>query len=253
MVAKGRKSIAKKTRFEVFKRDSFTCQYCGSSAPKVVLELDHIDPVARGGINNVMNYVTSCFDCNRGKSDRKLDDDAVITKQLAQLAEVQERRNQLKMLKEWKDECLSEESELCGLIDDQLSHLFDRRLSDSGSAIIMKAIRKFGINEILECLDIAVGAYKDCDTVVNKIVGIAEARKIERENPEKAKAIHIRNVLRKRFGHLNERYFWSQMNLAMSNNIDLDIAMENARACNSPGSFNSGIENFNWRCANGKD
>lgn len=33
-----RKSISKKLRFEVFKRDGFTCQYCGRMAPDVVLE-----------------------------------------------------------------------------------------------------------------------------------------------------------------------------------------------------------------------
>lgn len=32
-----RTSIGKKTRFEVFKRDSFTCQYCGQKAPDVIL------------------------------------------------------------------------------------------------------------------------------------------------------------------------------------------------------------------------
>jgi len=32
-----RKTISKKIRFEVFKRDSFTCQYCGKSAPEIIL------------------------------------------------------------------------------------------------------------------------------------------------------------------------------------------------------------------------
>ena len=40
-----RKSLSKKIRFEVFKRDKFTCQYCGKTAPNVVLEVDHIEPV----------------------------------------------------------------------------------------------------------------------------------------------------------------------------------------------------------------
>ena len=44
-----RKPISKKLRFEVFKRDSFTCQYCGKSAPDVVLHIDHIKPVKEGG------------------------------------------------------------------------------------------------------------------------------------------------------------------------------------------------------------
>ena len=51
-----RKPLSKKIRFEVFKRDSFTCQYCGKSALDVVLELDHIKPVAKGGSNAKQNH-----------------------------------------------------------------------------------------------------------------------------------------------------------------------------------------------------
>ena len=49
-----RKNLPKKIRFEVFKRDSFTCQYCGRMAPDVILEVDHILPVAEGGTNNII-------------------------------------------------------------------------------------------------------------------------------------------------------------------------------------------------------
>ncbi len=62
-----RKPISKKTRFEVFKRDKFTCQYCGRMSPDVILEVDHIKPVADGGTNKLINLITSCRDCNRGK------------------------------------------------------------------------------------------------------------------------------------------------------------------------------------------
>ena len=67
-----RKSISKKTRFEVFKRDSFTCQYCSAKPPKVPLEIDHLKPVCKGGKNNIDNLITACFDCNRGKSGNEL-------------------------------------------------------------------------------------------------------------------------------------------------------------------------------------
>jgi len=67
-----RSSLSLKLRFEVFKRDNFTCQYCGNSIPKVVLEVDHIHPVSKGGKNNSDNLITSCFDCNRGKSNNEL-------------------------------------------------------------------------------------------------------------------------------------------------------------------------------------
>lgn len=60
-------AISKKVRFEVFKRDGFKCQYCGRSAPDVILHVDHINPVSNGGNNDIMNLVTSCSECNLGK------------------------------------------------------------------------------------------------------------------------------------------------------------------------------------------
>lgn len=62
-------SLTKKQRFNVFKRDAFTCQYCGATPPGAVMEVDHIHPVSQGGKNSIDNLVTACFDCNRGKSD----------------------------------------------------------------------------------------------------------------------------------------------------------------------------------------
>ena len=65
----------------MFKRDSFTCQYCGKKAPEVILAVDHIEPVAKGGADDMLNLITSCFDCNSGKSDRTLDDTTILDKQ----------------------------------------------------------------------------------------------------------------------------------------------------------------------------
>jgi DnaD/phage-associated family protein len=63
-----RKPLSVRTRFEVFKRDEFTCRYCGRTTPDVVLEVDHVVPVVEGGSNDPMNLVTACWDCNSGKS-----------------------------------------------------------------------------------------------------------------------------------------------------------------------------------------
>ncbi len=67
-----RKSTGKKIRFEVFKRDGFACSYCGQTPPAVVLEIDHIIPVADNGGSEIHNLTTACFDCNRGKGSRPL-------------------------------------------------------------------------------------------------------------------------------------------------------------------------------------
>ena len=58
---------SRKVRFTVFNRDGFKCQYCGRTPPAVVLELDHIIPKSKGGLESIDNYITACFDCNRGK------------------------------------------------------------------------------------------------------------------------------------------------------------------------------------------
>lgn len=85
-MAKKRKAIPKKkVRFEVFKRDSFTCQYCGRKAPDVLLVIDHIEPVSKGGTDDILNLISACKDCNAGKSDRKLLDTTVLDKQRQQL------------------------------------------------------------------------------------------------------------------------------------------------------------------------
>ena len=67
MSAEPRKPISKRTRFEVFKRDMFSCQYCGKKSPDVVLHVDHIKPVSKGGKNTITNLITACRDCNLGK------------------------------------------------------------------------------------------------------------------------------------------------------------------------------------------
>ena len=68
-----RKALSKGRRFDIFRRDGFTCQYCGRQPPEVVLEPDHIVPVVEGGTNEEMNLVASCRDCNRGKGRKLLD------------------------------------------------------------------------------------------------------------------------------------------------------------------------------------
>ena len=67
-----RKSTGKRLRFEIFKRDGFTCQYCGAQPPEAVLVIDHIKPVSEGGDNDPLNLITACESCNQGKSNKLL-------------------------------------------------------------------------------------------------------------------------------------------------------------------------------------
>ena len=85
-----RKGISKRVRFEIFKRDLFTCRYCGKRPPDVLLEVDHVIPVAKGGANDDDNLVTSCDACNRGKSDVSLGNVVPAIDELTRLAAMQE-------------------------------------------------------------------------------------------------------------------------------------------------------------------
>ena len=62
------------TRFNVFLRDSFECQYCRTDFPSEDLTFDHVVPRSRGGRTTWDNVVTACQTCNLLKGNRRLED-----------------------------------------------------------------------------------------------------------------------------------------------------------------------------------
>lgn len=56
----------------VFKRDNYTCQYCGNKGG--ILEVDHIVPFSKGGSDELSNLATSCRHCNRQKRDKSIEE-----------------------------------------------------------------------------------------------------------------------------------------------------------------------------------
>ncbi|GAB4192111.1 MAG: HNH endonuclease [Thalassobaculales bacterium] len=58
------------TRFNVFLRDHFTCQYCGDRFPTHDLTFDHVIPRSRGGRTTWENVVTACGACNLEKGNK---------------------------------------------------------------------------------------------------------------------------------------------------------------------------------------
>ena len=59
------------TRFNVFLRDRFACQYCGGPFPPGELTFDHLTPRSRGGYTTWENVVTACISCNLSKGNRR--------------------------------------------------------------------------------------------------------------------------------------------------------------------------------------
>lgn len=62
--------MTSRLRQEIKARDNYTCKMCGASTynePNLLLEIDHIIPVAKGGLTNRKNLQTLCWRCNRTK------------------------------------------------------------------------------------------------------------------------------------------------------------------------------------------
>jgi len=60
------------SRRNLFRRDRFTCQYCGRQPGKGELSIDHIVPRSLGGRSTWVNCVVACLKCNKRKADRTL-------------------------------------------------------------------------------------------------------------------------------------------------------------------------------------
>jgi 5-methylcytosine-specific restriction endonuclease McrA len=58
------------TRFNVFLRDAFSCQYCGGKRATQELTFDHVIPRAKGGRTSWENVVTACGPCNLRKGSK---------------------------------------------------------------------------------------------------------------------------------------------------------------------------------------
>jgi hypothetical protein len=167
-----RKPIGKKTRFEVFKRDSFTCAYCGGSPPETVLELDHIDPVSKGGTNDINNLVTSCFDCNRGKGATPL---SSIPATLSEnLSAMMEKEDQVKAYRKFANQIKKRKTKDINQVAAIYSNYFSEfQLTEyfKKNSIAM-FLEKLPLHEVEEAMDKACSYINDSDKSIKYFCGI---------------------------------------------------------------------------------
>ena len=206
--------ISKRIRFEVFKRDYFTCQYCGAQAPAVLLHADHIHPRSKGGDDELMNLVTACESCNLGKSNVSLSDESAVLKRKAQMDKIQERREQLELMFEWHKELLSLEAETINSVAGYFEDLCRPTIvtvSDCGCEQLRRHLKKFGLNEVLEAVSEAILTYGKADpsggitrdsaaVAISKIGPICAVRKQSAAEPYLKDLYYIRGILRNRVG-----------------------------------------------------
>jgi hypothetical protein len=178
-----RESISKKLRFDVFKRDGFCCVYCGAHPSEtVMLEVDHVHPVAEGGTNDIDNLVTACFDCNRGKGRHLLSN---IPQSIEEKAiETAEREAQLRAYydileakKQRKDD------ELWSIADVYMQRFGDDSILRSRLASIRTFLDRMDYYEVQEAMEIAVDKMYSKAPAFRYFCGICW-RKIKTANGE---------------------------------------------------------------------
>ncbi len=210
MVGAKRKGVGKKTRFEVFKRDSFTCQYCGKAAPEVVLHVDHINPVSNGGDNEIINLVTACQSCNLGKSDRLLDDSSALIRQREEIERLSERREQLEMMLRWRDEAKAAGDMLIKVIEDAILENIDgRNITDSGRKLIKQWSQKFCVNDILDAVEVAAEKLPDPEDRTSKSYheffdSIPKICAFKSKPKDEQRLYYARGILRNRVSYCND-------------------------------------------------
>jgi len=230
-----RTPISKTLRFEVFKRDSFTCQYCGKMAPDVILEVDHINPVKRGGKNDILNLITSCKDCNRGKGARLIDDNQVLKAQQEQLKELSEKREQMKEMLRWREELKSFHNEQVEEVMKIIEKLTKFTANDRGKMMIKKWIDRFGLEIVLSATEMSFLTYytvkeDSCwEKAFNKIGGVCYNIKTEGTDPLANRKAYIFGIMRNRFPMYDNRRIWSMLNGLVVDDNSADLITKTAK------------------------
>ena len=239
-------AIGKRLRFEVFKRDSFTCQYCGLTAPKVLLEVDHITARANGGNDDILNLITACGDCNRGKSALELSDDSAIVKRQKQLVELQKRKEQLDMMFQWHRGLASLEDETIEKVADLWSEMVPANsLTDEGKKAVGKLIKRYGLNDVIDAMKIVTNQYSletqdQICRAFNKIGGVC---RLKNASPDTKEIYYIRGILRNRI-YVNENWCLPLLKKAVALGASIESLKELAIECSNWTQWRNAMEQF---------
>lgn len=250
-------AISKKLRFEVFKRDSFSCQYCGRKAPDVILQCDHVKPVADGGTNDILNLIAACADCNAGKGARALSDQSTLARQVDQIAELQARREQIEMMIEWRSELSKLDDTMVKRLAAHWSHLCEGtvELTPTGLDKLRRCIKDYGASLAMEAMAETLQSYgrrdtdhrltkESIDVAFDMLIKVAKITKASAGKPYLKQLFYIRGILRNRLSYLNERALMSLMEEAAQAGVDLDSLEALAKRVSSWTAFRNAIEDF---------
>lgn len=169
-------AVGVKVRYEVLKRDRFTCTYCGGHPPDVLLEVDHVIPKAAGGSDDMENLVTACWDCNRGKGDRLLDEGGRPAVSAKTVAQMEERLEQAKAYVELLNQLSNVAGAMVDRVTEEWARAFGARIIEQATgsvwhldgggswpkeATVRQFLREMDLEEILGAIDTAASRIGD--------------------------------------------------------------------------------------------
>lgn len=236
-----RKQISKRLRFEVFKRDRFTCQYCGKQSPDVILHIDHIKPVSLGGKNSITNLITACQDCNLGKSNIQLSDDTAVKKQSAQMQILAERDEQISMMVDWQESIINSEEKLVVSAEKRINEILGGKqtVNENGKLSIRRAIKKNGYEKVMDAIELACKNSTSVDHFSKSCWKYMSF--IDMQTEEKSAIAYILGIVRNRLG-VTPKEFYSKVGHLEPSLDEIERIKEMAKDCMSKQEFYSHYE-----------
>lgn len=170
-------AVSKRLRFEILRRDNYTCRYCGANPEDRELRVDHVVPVALGGKDEPTNLVTACDPCNTGKSSIAPDSELV--------ADVEEKAllwgRAYALAIERRALVREAEREVVAAFETEWMHRYTVALplgNDWEQTVIRFVQRGLSMDELEDAIDIAYTAPIRADSVWKYFCGVCW-RKLE--------------------------------------------------------------------------
>jgi hypothetical protein len=202
----------------------------------VSLEIEHIIPVKKGGTNDITNLLTSCKECNIGKSATLLDDYTLIENQYREIINQNKNIRKVKkmhMLKLFYDR--NKEIE-CKVFEEELLRMYGIKLDENGRNKIKKIIRSYGILQIFETLDSLyirdINDDKNFDLLLKQIKYDLKIK----QKPYLKDLFYIRKILINKFNinsYIEKNELYKFIEAKLLDNYDKDTLISCALDCSN--------------------
>ena len=146
-------SVSTRLRFEILKRDGFRCHYCGATAMSAPLHVDHVLATSRGGTDDPGNLITSCQDCNLGKSNIDLEDVRATGADEQAVERALEHADQVRAYLDAQREVDRARHEVLAYVADIWVKRVSSHWTENAEAHLRAAIRKHHLDHVVEAVE----------------------------------------------------------------------------------------------------